>query len=263
MRVGMRISSTLVVCAWLTAAGHTAPLLHPNDATHTPQDATNMVRAAAGILAPVYGPLAEHIVEEFQLAQKQGIGIDVGSGPGTLIIELAKRTRMHWINADINPHFFPGFLERADEAGIAGRVSAVFADAQALPFRDNYADVIVSRGSFQFWKDKRLAFSELYRVLKPGGIAFIGRGFSENLPVDTAHQIRAAQKKEDREDSVLKYSVAETESELRDIMASLGVESYGIHIPKPSGSEGINYGLWIEIRKKAVPTADGEQLSRH
>jgi SAM-dependent methyltransferase len=216
-----------------------------------------MVNTATGILAPVYAPLAEHIVREFQLAQKEGIGIDIGSGPGTLIIELAKRTRMHWINADINPHFFPGFLKRADEAGLAGRVSAVFADAQALPFKDNYAHVIVSRATLQFWKDKRLAFSEIYRVLKPDGIAFIGRGFSDNLPVDTARQIRAAQKKEDREESALTYSIAETESDLRSIMASLGIQSYRIHIPNPPGSDGISYGIWIEIRKEVTPTTDG------
>jgi len=257
MRVGVRVCPVLFVCACLVPTGHTEALLYPSDTKHTARAAARMEKAATGLLAPVYEPLAEHIVEEFQLAQKEGIGIDIGSGPGTLIIELAKRTRMHWVNADINPHFFPGFLERADEAGLAGRVSAIFADAQALPFRDSYADVIVSRGSFQFWKDKRLAFSEIYRVLKPGGIAFVGRGFSENLPVDTARQIRAAQKKEDREDSVLKYSVAETESEMHAIMASLGVEDYRIHIPRPPGADGINYGIWLQIRKRTIPATDG------
>ena len=59
-----------------------------------------------------------------------------------------------------------------------------------LPFEDNYAEIITSRGSFQFWKNKQLAFSEIYRVLKPGGVAFIGRGFSENLSIETARKIR-------------------------------------------------------------------------
>jgi len=255
------LCSVLVVCVCSMPVTHSEPLLCPSDTEHTPQDAERMTKAATGILAPVYGPLAEHIVEELRLAQMEGIAIDIGSGPGTLIIELAKRTRMHWINADINPHYFAGFLRRAEEAGLTGRVSAIFADAQALPFRDNYADVIVSRGSFHFWPDKRMAFSEIYRVLKPGGLAYIGRGFSENLPVHTARQIRAAQEKEDREKSVLDYSVAETASEMRDIMAFLGIESYRIRIPKPPGSDGINYGIWIEIRKKPVRTTDGETLS--
>jgi hypothetical protein len=41
-------------------------------------------------------------------------------------------------------------------------------------------------GSFSFWHDKRSAFSEIYRVLKPVAVAYIGRGFSRNLPVVTA-----------------------------------------------------------------------------
>ena len=218
--------------------------LYPYDAKYTPEDVAEMIKGAAGILSPVYSPLAEHIVKKFQLAEKEGIGIDVGSGPGTLIIELCKRTRMHWINVDINPHFFPGFLKLAKEAELSGRVSAIFADVHTLPFRDNYADIIVSRGSVRFWENKRLAFSEIYRVLKPGGVTFIGHGFSDNLPVDIVRRIRAA-----RKGKLLKCNVAEMESEMGKIMRSLEIERYRIHIPK-SPDSGINYGIWIEIHKQ-------------
>ena len=112
------------------------------------------------------------------LVKTSGIGIDLGAGPGELTMELCARTDFHWINADINPHFFPYFIQEAEKRGLNGRVSAIFADAHNLPFRDNYADVIVSRGSFHFWENKEQAFSEIYRVLKPGGVAYIGRGFA-------------------------------------------------------------------------------------
>jgi len=121
------------------------------------------------------------------------------------------------------------------------------ADAQYLPFRDNYADVIVSRGSFQFWDDKQKAFSEIYRVLKPGGIAYIGRGFSDNLPVDIARKIRARQKESGR---IPQYDVSETAQELEYIMKSLGIKEYVIFIPKPTDGEGINFGIWLEFRKQ-------------
>ncbi len=224
------------------------PLLYPCDEKHSAKDASRMIKTASGVLAPVYAPLAEQIVAEFELAENEGIGIDIGSGPGMLVVELCKRTRLHWINADINPHFFAHFFESIEEAGLNGRVSAIFVDAQALPFRDDYAEVIVSRGSFQFWDDKRLAFSEIYRVLKPGGVAFIGRGLPDDLPVETACEIRAAQRKRG-EKSVLDYSVPETEAEIRALMKALRIEDYRIHIPKPPGSDGINYGIWVEIRK--------------
>lgn len=150
---------------------------------------------------------------------------------------------MHWINADINPHFFPLFFKAAEDAKVENRISAVFADAQALPFRDNYADIIVSRGSFHLWKDKLQAFSEIYRVIKPGGIAFIGQGFSENLPVDIAKKVRAKQGGGPR------YDIAKTAAEMREIMKVLGIKEYRIRFPKPPGSEGVNYGIWLEFHK--------------
>ncbi len=210
--------------------------------------AERMVRASQGTLAPVYAPLAEYLVDHLDLADAEGVGIDVGSGPGTLVVELAKRTRMHWVNADINPHFFPHFYRLAEEAGLGHRASAVRADARHLPLRSNWADVVVSRGSFHFWgdrEDRKRGFAEIYRVLAPGGVAYIGRGFSPNLPVETARRIRAKQGKK------MTYDRRKLADQLRGIMEDLGVADYRVHLPGPPGAEGINYGLWVEFRKPA------------
>ncbi len=216
--------------------------LHPEE-KYTEQNALGMIRTSRKTLAPVYAPLAEQIVSDFDLGEKEGIGIDLGSGPGTLIVELCKRTRMHWINADINPNFFPNFYRQAEQNHLGHRVSAIFADAHNLPFRDNYADIIVSRGSYHIWEDKVQAFSEIYRVLKPGAAAFIGRGFSRNLPIETAKKIRAKQGKK------MKYDVEEKANELYNIMNTLGIKDYRIDIPRPPGSENVNYGIWVEFLK--------------
>ena len=199
--------------------------------------------ASRSTLAPVYAPLAEQLASDFNLREKEGIGIDLGSGPGTLILELCGHTRLHWINADINPHFFPHFYKQAQQQDFGHRVSAVPADAGALPFRDNYADIIVSRGSFPFWQDKRRGFSEIYRVLKPGAVAYIGRGFSRNLLVATAKKIRSRQGKK------MKYDVNKAADELRHIMKVLQIKEWKIHRPNPPGSDSVNYGLWIEFHK--------------
>lgn len=199
------------------------------------------------ILQPVYGPLAEQIVDDFDLADMKGVGIDLGSGPGDLIIELCKRTKyLHWVNADINPGYFPGFIRKAKKAGFENRVSAMYADAVKLPFRDDYADILVSRGSFHLWKNQTEAFREIYRILKPGGTAFVGRGFSRNLPVETALKIRLGQRKRG---SGLKYDVHDTAEKLESIMESLAISDYHLHLPKPPGGEEINYGIWLEFHK--------------
>jgi SAM-dependent methyltransferase len=219
------------------------PLRTPDDARFTAEAAARITRNCREVLAPVYGPLAEQIVRDFHLAGREGIGIDLGSGPGHLIFELCARTRMYWINADINPHFFPEFLAEAGRRGWSGRVGAVFADARALPFRDDYADVIVSRGSFQFWGDWQQAFGEVYRVLRPGGVAYIGRGFARDFPVAEARRVRDAQHHR------FHYDVAETARRLAAVMQTLGIHDYTIHQPHPPAAAGILYGIWLEIHK--------------
>jgi len=209
---------------------------------YTRADALRMIQVSEGRLLPVYGPLAEQLVEDLDLGDKVGVGIDIGSGPGTLILELCKRTKMHWIDADINPHFFPYFFRQAEERGYGGRVSAVRADAQALPFRDDYADVIVSRGSFWLWDDKVKAFGEVLRVLKPGGVAYIGRGLSANLPLEVAKKVRG-------KSGGPKYDVAATAEELQSIMKTLGVKEYRILRPRLDNAAGVNYGVWVEFHK--------------
>jgi len=207
------------------------------------QSAKRMIRASQTTLAPVYAPLAKQIVDDFGLAHKEGIGIDVGSGPGTLIVELCQRTRLHWINADINPHFFAHFFELAKARQVAHRVSAMLADAQRLPFRDDYADVIVSRGSYHFWPDRAKGFAEIYRVLKPGGVAFVGRGFPRDLPPATARAIRSRQR------GKIRYPPGQEAESLRAMMAGLGIRSSRVHLPKPAEAQDINYGVWVEFRK--------------
>ena len=233
----------VAVLALSAAAGPTAD-------SPRKEAAERMIRAAEGTLAPVYAPLAEEIVERLHLADQGGVGIDVGSGPGTLILELCQRTKLHWVNADINPHFFPYFFDKAHAAGLGGRVSAMQADACALPFRDGFAEVIVSRGSLQFWPDLRKGISEILRVLKPGGVAYIGRGLPERLPPEVAGKVREGQRGEDA-----KYDPNKLEQQLRESVKALGIGDYRVFRPRPNGSgdlsnpAGINYGVWLQFRK--------------
>jgi hypothetical protein len=84
-----------------------------SDEKYTKKDVLRMIRASRETLLPVYAPLAEQIVTDLSLQEKEGVDIGLGSGPGTLILELCEHSRLHWINADINPHFFPHFYNQA------------------------------------------------------------------------------------------------------------------------------------------------------
>ncbi len=199
---------------------------------------------AQNVLAPAYPYLAEYLVDRYSLKDKSGIGIDIGGGSGNVVLELVKKTeKFYWISTDINTYFFEIICKNAAEQSLAHRLGIVFADAHCLPFKDNYADIVVSRGSFWIWKNKELAFSEIYRVLKPGGTAFIGRGFTDNMPLKVARQIREKQGKKS-----LNYDPDETAKELAAIMEKLGIENYKIHRPKSEQKE-VSYGVWVEFSK--------------
>lgn len=198
---------------------------------------------AKTVLAPAYPYLAEHITARFGLADKQGTGIDIGGGPGDLVLELARCSPgFFWINADINPNLSGYLYQAALDRGCTSQIGFVCADVHELPFRDNYADVVVSRGSLQQWRDREQAFAEICRVLKPGGRAFIGRGFSENLPLETAKQIRVKQ------GGGPKYSPDDTARGLEEIMARLGIEGFRVIRPR-TDQDQVNYGVWVVFQK--------------
>jgi len=77
--------------------------------------------------------------------------------------------------------------------------------------------------------------------LKPGGVAFIGRGFAEDFPIALAKKVRSGHP--------MNYDSQEKAEELLGIMKKLGIDDYAIRIPQKGKAAGLNYGIWIEIRK--------------
>ncbi len=131
-------------------------------------------RHISGHFAPMWEPMARQMVQEYGLGK--GIAVDIGSSSSPFLIELAALTEMRGYAVDINPWALRLLGVFVDEAGLTGRVIPVEGDWQDLPFSDNFADFIFSRGTIPFVPDQVQAIRETYRVLKPGGIAFIGHG---------------------------------------------------------------------------------------
>ncbi|MCL4201973.1 MAG: methyltransferase domain-containing protein [Pirellulaceae bacterium] len=105
---------------------------------------------------------------------REGVCIDIGCGPGNLDVELAKRSNLTIIGLDIDGDMKPLFEQKMRDAGIQERVRFVEGDAQKLPFPDDHADMIVSRGTLTFIPDIAQCLREVDRVLKPSGVALLG-----------------------------------------------------------------------------------------
>jgi len=103
-----------------------------------------------------------------------GVCVEIGCGSGDMAVELAGRSNFTIVGLDIDPDVKPMFEEKMRKAGLEKRVSFVLGDAQQLPFKDDSADVVVSRGTLIFVPDIGKCLREVDRILKPTGVAFLG-----------------------------------------------------------------------------------------
>lgn len=132
-------------------------------------------RVARLAFAPIYPCLARGVTRKFGIMD--GVCVDAGSGPGSLAIALAKITKLRIYSLDLQEGMTELARRNVAEAGLASRITAVTADVCSMPFEDGSIDLVVSRGSLPFWDDRPAAFREIRRVLRPGGVAYVGGGF--------------------------------------------------------------------------------------
>jgi SAM-dependent methyltransferase len=96
--------------------------------------------------------------------------LDVGTGPGRLLVELAqRRPDAQVVGIDPSADMVERAERRARGAGLSGRVQAQVAAAEDLPFPDNSFDTVVSSLSAHHWADVPRAVAEQARVLRAGG----------------------------------------------------------------------------------------------
>jgi len=96
--------------------------------------------------------------------------LDLGSGAGTdsLIAAQMVAPNGRVTGIDMTPAMLAKARAAVAELGVAN-VEFVEAEAEHLPFADESFDVVVSNGVIDLIPDKDAVFSELYRVLAPGG----------------------------------------------------------------------------------------------
>jgi SAM-dependent methyltransferase len=101
--------------------------------------------------------------------------VDVGCGAG--IDSLIASRMIGPEGSVIGVDMTPAMLEKARSAARQADISNVeFREGfgEELPVSDGWADVVISNGVINLMPDKKVAFTELARVLKPGGRLQIG-----------------------------------------------------------------------------------------
>jgi ubiquinone/menaquinone biosynthesis C-methylase UbiE len=124
-------------------------------------------RLARWTLRGLYRRVAADIVEA---APVSGVVLDVGTGPGRLLHEVAaRREDLQLLGMDVSADMITVAEQVADSHGLANRISFRVADVAALPYPDDSADLVVSTLSMHHWPAVESAFAELVRVVRPGG----------------------------------------------------------------------------------------------
>lgn len=92
--------------------------------------------------------------------------LEVAAGTGVVTRALATLENVSIVATDLNQ----AMLDEAAAVGTACPVGWQQADAMALPFPDGEFDAVVCQFGAMFFPDKAKAFSEIRRMLEPGGV---------------------------------------------------------------------------------------------
>lgn len=101
--------------------------------------------------------------------------LDLAGGTGDLAALIAPVVGAEGevVLADINGSMLEVGRARLVDRGIVGNVEFVQANAETLPFPDNYFDCITIAFGLRNVTDKDKALASMFRVLKPGGRALV------------------------------------------------------------------------------------------
>jgi len=126
-----------------------------------------------GFLSPGGADETRRVLDRVDIAGKEVLEVGSGLGGCCLIIAGERGAkRVHGL--DVEPIVIERALVLAAQAGLEGRISFQNVEPGPLPVTPGSFDVIFSKDAFCHIEDKELLYSELFRILRPGGSIAIG-----------------------------------------------------------------------------------------
>ena len=104
---------------------------------------------------------------------KNKVCLDAGCGGGRYLVALSKLGAKEVIGIDLSEAAITAANQRLKERGLENRTKVIRVSVLAIPFPDAKFDYVVSSGVIHHTPDPQKAFTELVRVLKPGGKFFL------------------------------------------------------------------------------------------
>jgi ubiquinone/menaquinone biosynthesis C-methylase UbiE len=184
---------------------------------------------------PAIVSTAKQIIEDYGILQ--GVCVDIGCGTAVFAIELCRRSNLKIYALEKIKAIYEVARMNIENEELTNRIIPLLGDAHDLPFENEFADLIISRGSYHCWKDKVLVFQEVYRVLKKGGTGFVGGGFGRYITKDELDRMTSLRNRSLRDDAKA-YS---SPKKLEKIIHKANISDF--HVINDRS------GLWAELKK--------------
>jgi ubiquinone/menaquinone biosynthesis C-methylase UbiE len=190
-------------------------------------DDTEIVKAYDRISQwPQFKAIRRIIIHELKRYHPQSTLVDVGCGPGYLLVDMARVFNdLKFIGVDISSQMVEKATINVASAGFTSRVNFRVGDIQGLPFEPDSIDFVVSTLSLHHWLQPSQGFEEIFRVLKPGG-QFLVFDLKRNSPRLAYWLVRFAQSlilpatlgriNEPTSSFLASYTLAEIEALMKD-----------------------------------------------
>jgi len=187
-------------------------------------DAASYENTIKNVFAPIYPVIAENIIKKTGICR--GICLDVGAGTGHLGITLSKMTELKVILLDKSYDMLLIADRNIVYENLDDRVISLMGDVHNIPLSDNTIDLVISRGSMVYWRDKERAFKEILRVMSVGGSAYIGGGFGN---IELGKKINIKMREIDINwDKNIRNKIEKTDIDYGEILKKLKVKNYEI-----------------------------------
>lgn len=150
--------------------------------------------------------------------------MEIGPGPGYEGLELLKKCPLASLTGlEISPAMIQTAYENAKEYGFEDRVRYVKGNSIQMPFADESFDGVISNGSLHEWESPGKVFSEIRRVLRPGGKFCVTDLRRDINPAARALMFAMTKPKEIRPGLNSSVNASYTLAEIQDILARAGL----------------------------------------
>ncbi len=136
----------------------------------------------------IYPFLAAQAMELY--GKREGDVLELGPFSGGIAIELASNyPGVNITIADERNEMLESFKSQVSECRLEKRIKVTQTNLDKLNFENETFNLVIFRGAFFFLPGTKTLLPEIYRVLKPGGLAFVGGGYGKDATKEAIEAI--------------------------------------------------------------------------